>query len=768
MAKSLIIVESPAKARTLQKYLGKDYEVKASVGHIRDLPVNTLGVDLEHEFAPQYVTIKGKSKIITELKKAASSAEAIYLAPDPDREGEAIAWHIAESLKGTSKPLYRALFHELTKKAILNALANSTSINQHLFEAQQARRILDRLVGYQISPLLWDKVRRGLSAGRVQSVAVRMICDREEAITSFVTEEYWSIHIDLAAKLPPAFTAQLEKINSEKAKISDGDNAAVICRELEGETYTVDKIDKRKKQRRPSPPFITSTMQMEANRKLRFSAKKTMTLAQKLYEGIELGSEGPAGLITYMRTDSTRINDDAIAEVRQHIATAFGADFLPAKPNIYKTGKGAQDAHEAIRPTDTTRTPEQMAPFLERDLLSLYTLIWKRFVASQMAPALFDQTSIQIKAGKYQLKATGSILRFAGFTVLYEESVEDPSNGGKNDAEQAAADREQLPDLTAGDSLTQKAIVPKQHFTQPPPRFTEATLVKALEENGVGRPSTYAAIISTIQDKEYVRLEQRKFHPTDLGMLITKLLVEHFPVIMGVEFTASMEQDLDQIADGKTPWLGVLQEFYGPFSDTLAQAKKNMQSVKRSATPTDIKCSLCGATMMIRWGRMGEFLACESFPNCKNTMDFSRGDDGAILPVDRQEAEDSGKTCDKCGRSMVFKNGRFGKFLACSGYPDCKNVQAISTGVPCPEQGCSGEIVQKVSKRGKVFYSCNQYPKCKLALWDKPVNEPCPDCGSPYLLEKQNQRLGLHHKCPEKSCSYINRLSKSEEEDETS
>jgi len=530
MAKSLIIVESPAKAKTLQKYLGKQYEVKASVGHIRDLPVNALGVDTEKDFAPHYVTIKGKSKIIADLKNAAKTAKEIFLAPDPDREGEAIAWHIAQSLKTVDKPIHRALFHELTKRAIVDALANATDINQTLFEAQQARRVLDRLVGYQISPLLWEKVRRGLSAGRVQSVAVRMICEREEAITSFVSEEYWSVGVKLQAASPPLILAHLDKVEGKKAKIANEEQSSAICNVLQSADFTVLGTDRKKKKRHPSPPFITSTLQMEANRKLRFSAKKTMSLAQRLYEGIELGSEGPTGLITYMRTDSTRINQDALQAVRDHILQHHGKEYLPAKPQRYKSSKSAQDAHEAIRPTDVSRTPESVAAFLDKDLLALYTLIWKRFVASQMESAVYDQTTIRIAAGSCELKAVGSILRFAGFISLYQEEADDSAR----DDQAEDGDSAELPDVCDGETLNLKEILPKQHFTQPPPRFTEASLVKALEENGVGRPSTYASIISTIQEKDYVKLEQRRFFPTELGILITKLLVEHFPAIMEI------------------------------------------------------------------------------------------------------------------------------------------------------------------------------------------------------------------------------------------
>ncbi|HIJ89275.1 MAG: type I DNA topoisomerase [Desulfobulbaceae bacterium] len=763
MSQSLIIVESPAKARTLQKYLGKNFTVKASVGHIIDLPVKTLGVDVANDFAPQYVTIRGKGKIITDLKNAAEKADTIYLAPDPDREGEAIAHHIAEILKSAHKPIRRVLFHELTKKAILAAIDQASEVNQQRFEAQQTRRILDRLVGYQISPLLWDKVRRGLSAGRVQSVAVRMVCEREQAIDAFVSEEYWSIHTTLEGKTPPPFIAQLDqaygkKIDLKKNKIGTDAEAQAIVTAVKNASFLVESLEKKKKKRNPSPPFITSTMQMDANRKLRFSAKKTMTLAQRLYEGIELGADGPTGLITYMRTDSTRISNEALDEARSYITEAFGDQFLPAKPNIFKTSKSAQDAHEAVRPTDVRNTPEKLAPFLEKDMLSLYTLIWKRFLACQMAPAEYDQTTITlVAANDFIFKTVGSIMRFQGFMALYEEAVDESASPEGADGNNAT-----LPDLQKGDSVSLLAIEPKQHFTQPPPRYTEATLVKALEENGVGRPSTYASILSTIQDKEYALLAQRKFMPTDLGKLVNELLVAHFPDILDIEFTASMEEKLDEVEAGNSQWLKVLQDFYGPFSKTLDTAKEEMKSIKKTAIPTELPCPLCDGKMVIKWGKNGEFLACEKYPECKHTQDFTRNDEGKIVPVEREQPAESGELCEKCGKPMVFKIGRYGKFLACSGYPACKNIRATGTGVPCPEEGCTGELIQKISKRGKVFYSCNRYPGCSFALWDKPVNEMCPQCGSVYLLERETKKSGLQLHCPNKECGYAKKLGEEE------
>ncbi len=757
MSKSLIIVESPAKARTLKKYLGKDYDVRASVGHIRDLPVNSLGVDIKENFAPRYVTIKGKSKNISDLKKAAASADEVFLAPDPDREGEAIAWHIAHILQTARKPIHRALFHELTPKAIRAAIENATSINDDKFQAQQARRVLDRLVGYQISPLLWEKVRRGLSAGRVQSVAVRMICDREKQINAFTPMEYWTITTRLKGKNPPPFVAKLDKIAGRKAKVDNEEAAAAIVANLKEAAYSVALVDKKERRRNPSPPFITSTLQQEANRKLRYTAKRTMGLAQRLYEGIELGEKGPVGLITYMRTDSTRINDEALAEVRGFINGTYGKEYLPAKPVNYKTSKSSQDAHEAIRPTDVSLTPEKVAPFLDKSTLNLYTLVWKRFVASQMRPALFDQTTITIKADIYLLKAQGAILRFKGFMALYVESTDE--NGDNNgQATETDGDGSIIPDVAAGEKLRFLDVEPKQNFTQPPPRYTEATLVKALEENGVGRPSTYAAIISTILDKEYVMQEKRKFMPTDLGTLVNDLLVQHFPDILNIEFTASMEKDLDLVEEGRSNWVSLLQDFYTPFEKTLAQAKREMKSVKREGIPTGISCKLCDGKLVIKLGKAGEFLACENYPTCKHTQNFKKDESGTVIPIEKEEPVVSGEKCEKCGRPMVYKNGRFGKFLACSGYPECRHIKAQTTGVKCPEENCSGELVQKISKRGKVFYSCSRFPACKFASWDKPVPTKCPGCGKPFLLEKTT-RKGTVLQCIDKACGYSEPLA---------
>lgn len=753
MKKGLVIVESPAKTRTLRRYLGKGFDIKASVGHVKDLPKRRLGVDVEHDFAPEYEVIRGKGKVIKELKSAASRVEDIYLATDPDREGEAIAWHIAEELKNGRKKnrrFHRVLFNELTERAIREAISSPGELNRNKFESQQARRILDRLVGYEISPLLWEKVKRGLSAGRVQSVAVRMICDREREIQNFEPEEYWTVTAWLEGPEPPPFEAKVVEENGKKVSIPNEDAAKGVLGGLEGQAFLVKKVETKARKKNPPPPFITSTMQQDAARRLRFQAKKTMMIAQRLYEGVDIGEEGPVGLITYMRTDSTRVSAEAVKEARAYIKGEFGSAYVPKVAPRYKKGKMAQDAHEAIRPTSVARTPEVVAPFLDRDSLALYELIWKRFVASQMSPAILDQTRVDIQAGPYTLRVTGTVVKFPGFMVLYSDAAEAGKEEGTGD--EKGKGNGSLPELNEGDRLKLHDLQTKQHFTQPPPRYSEASLIRALEERGIGRPSTYATILSTIRDKDYVRLEQRRFVPTELGMIITDLLVGHFPEILDTSFTAAMEKELDEIEEGKASWTDVLRRFYGPFSERLLRAKKEMKSVKRQGMATDIKCDKCGAPMVIKCGRAGEFLACSAYPACKNIKEFSRDEKGHIEvrePVVQQMG-----TCDKCGRPMVVKTGRFGRFLACSGYPECKNTRPISTGVPCPEEGCTGELVQKRSRSGKTFYSCNRYPQCKYATWDEPVAETCPECGFRILVKKDTKRDGNILKCPNKGCGF--------------
>ena len=933
MARNLVIVESPAKAKTIGKYLGKEYVVKASLGHVKDLPKNNLSVDVDNNFEPVYEVIEGKKKLIAELKSEAKKSDNIYLAADPDREGEAICFHLQEELKDSkngkkSPQILRVMFNEITKNAIQNAFKTPTAVNLHLVDAQQARRILDRLVGYKISPLLWDKVRRGLSAGRVQSVALRMIVDREREIRAFVKREYWSIDVNLAAKKPPQLSAHLAKKNNDNAEIANEAEAQAIVNAVDGSDYIVKSVTNREKRRHPVPPFITSTLQQEASRKCRFSVKRTMGLAQRLYEGVELGSEeGPVGLITYMRTDSTRISNDALDEVRAMVVERYGADYRPATPNVYKSKKDAQDAHEAIRPTSAKHTPESLEKFLQEDELKLYRLIWMRFVASQMTPAVFDQTSIDVEAkGKdgatYLFRATGSVPKFDGFLKVYEE--------GKDQKDEDDDElKQKLPAVTEGEVLKFRAIEPEQHFTEPPPRFTEATLVKELESDGVGRPSTYASILSTIQEREYVNKEGGKFKPTELGMVVMDLLLESFSDLFDVTYTARLEAELDGIEDGKIDWRMSMSEFYERFTKDLDHAERNMTDIKRMERPTDLICDKCGKPMVIKWGKHGSFAACTGspdfnyrgaeadleklgqdiaqrqqrtlkeleerrekieakyraeleklemrigagglsdrkavdsrrkiqvrktgdlktlekriaerrqkdhkgierrfasfqtrYPHMPQFYDLDLKDTGeaTVLSWPRKEGfctstreltvdlpdidkadlteQDEVEYCPNCGRTMVLKKGRFGTFLACSGYPDCKTtkqlgqaqqpkaipldekcpqcdsqmvkkygrfgefvacsnyptckyIQQKTIGVKCPN--CSeGEVVERRSKRGKTFYGCNRYPECDFVAWGKPLPERCPECGGSYLIEKF-LKAGMVAQCPNAECKY--------------
>ncbi|MEE9543381.1 MAG: type I DNA topoisomerase [Thermodesulfobacteriota bacterium] len=709
MGKSLVIVESPAKAKTINKLLGNNFKVMSSIGHVKDLPKSKLGVDVENDFTPEYEVIKAKKKTLSELKKAGKSADKIYLASDPDREGEAIAWHIAEEVDKERKKTHRVLFNEITKKAVLEAIEHTTELNHDKFDAQQARRVLDRLVGYQVSPILWDKVRRGLSAGRVQSVAVRLVCERERAISAFKPKEYWSL---MALFNDPSFMAKLAKSGSKKIEINNEKEVKKICADLENESYTITKIERKERKRNPLAPFITSRLQQEASRKLSFTAKKTMMLAQQLYEGIEIAKEGPVGLITYMRTDSTRISEDAIKDVRAFIEEKYGLDYLPEKPNFYKNKKGAQDAHEAIRPTYFRFPPESVKSYLNRDQFRLYTLIWNRTVASQMKPAILDQTKALINAGDYIFNATGSIMKFQGHTIVYTEGTD---IGDVQEKEGL------LPELQEGQTLKLEKLDPKQHFTQPPPRFSEATLVKELEENGIGRPSTYAATLSTIVDREYTEKKERQFYATELGFVVTDLLVESFPEIFNVEFTARMEEELDQIAEGKAKWVKTLKEFYGPFSKSLKKAKTGMKNLKTEAVQTDIECEKCKKLMIIKWGRNGKFLACPGYPECKNTADFETKEDGTIVMKER--VDEVMGDCPNCGKPMIKKTGRFGRFLACTGYPECKTTKPFSLGIKCSNEGCDGSLVERRTKKGRTFYGCSNYPKCDFATWKLPKKE---------------------------------------------
>ena len=736
MSKGLIVVESPAKVKTLQKFLGEDYVIKASVGHIKDLPEDELGVDLQKDFQPQYVTISGKAKIVRELKKASKGVKNIYLGPDPDREGEAIAWHIAEEIGNGDKNIYRILFNEITKKAVLDAIRHPGKLQQSKYEAQQARRILDRLVGYQVSPILWEKVRRGLSAGRVQSVAVRIVCEREREIQDFVSEEYWSLTATLKGKdSPVSFDAKLTKWKGKKVKMAKEAEALAIRKTLENAAYSVSKIVQQEKQRHPFPPFITSRLQQEAYRKLSFPAKKTMWIAQKLYEGLDLGPLGMVGLITYMRTDSVRVSTEAVQQVRGWIKDRFGDSYLPPKPNVYKSRRGAQEAHEAIRPTSIEMEPDKVKSYLDKDQWALYKLIWDRFVSSQMPSADFLQTTVEIKANDAVFTAVGTVPVFQGFMAIYMEGEDDQENGNGE---------KKLPSLTEGEILELLALTHRQHFTQPPYRFSEATLIKELEEKGIGRPSTYATILATIKEKEYVRLEKGKFSPTELGCLVNDLLVVNFPDIFDVEFTAQMEENLDHIEEGAKDWVETLKEFYLPFEKDLEMAKISMRDVKRELIPTDALCERCGSKMVKRWGKRGYFLACSTYPKCSYTREVEGNGENQV---------ETDAKCEKCGSPMVIKNGKFGRFLACSNYPTCKFTRSLDTGVRCPQEGCDGMIVERRTHKGRTFYGCSNYPNCTYAVWDKPIPEKCPQCGFPFLVEKQGKG-GVTKRCPQKECGY--------------
>ena len=769
--KSLLVVESPAKARTIKKYLGNAFVVKASVGHIKDLPKSKMGVDPANNFQPEYVVIRNKAKVIAEIRHAAETVDKVFLAPDPDREGEAIAFHIADEIRGVNDNIYRVLINEITKKGVTEALSRPTTLDAHKYDAQQARRVLDRLVGYQISPVLWDKVKRGLSAGRVQSVAVRIVVEREGEIVVFVPQEYWTVDVDVEGKTPPPFAARLFRWNGEKAELKIEADTSEVVADIQKGPLVVEKVERKERRRNPAPPFITSRLQQEGARKLRFTAKKTMALAQKLYEGVDLGEDGPVGLITYMRTDSVRISDDALAEVRAYVRGRFGDDYLPAEPIVYKVAKQAQGAHEAIRPTTMKYDPETVRRLLitplegkdtegahgvnvhekledYEDLLKLYTLVWNRTIACQMTPAVYDQTSVDIAAGRATLRATGQVMKFPGFTRIYLEA--------ETDDEQAQRAEEQdkvLPPLTEGETVNLVGVKPEQHFTQPPPRFTEASLVKELEEKGIGRPSTYAAIMSTIQDRGYVEKREGRFFPTELGTLVNGLLVSAFPDIINVDFTAEMEERLDKVEEGEDDWVSVLKRFYGPFQKDLEAAAIQMRDVKREEIPTDFICEKDAGQMVIKWGRNGSFLACKNYPECKNTKEFMRVADGSIKIIQDKTTDEK---CDVCGAEMKVKRGRFGEFLACSRYPECTGTKPVSVGVACPKEGCGGFLTAKRSRRGKVFYGCSNYSKtkCDFVTWDLPIAEACPSCAAPFLVKKE-LRSGTVVKCL--TCAYSRR-----------
>ncbi|HWY67647.1 MAG TPA: type I DNA topoisomerase [Terriglobales bacterium] len=804
MSKALVIVESPAKAKTINKYLGKDFDVEASLGHVKDLPKSKIGIDFDNDFEAEYIVIPGKEKVLTNLKKKAKTASAIYLAPDPDREGEAIAAHLYEELgeskpkkkRGGGIPIHRVTFNEITSKAVKAAFEHPREIDWNLVDAQQTRRVLDRIVGYQISPLLWDKVRRGLSAGRVQTVALRLIVERERDIKAFEKKEYWTIDAHLSK--PPAFDARFTGIGAEKTEVPNGEESERITNALRQAQWSVRSVEKKERRRSATPPFTTSKFQQDASRKLRFSVKRAMMIAQRLYEGVELGDEGSVGLITYMRTDSTRVAQDALDEVREFIGSNFGKEFLPESPNIYKSKKDAQEAHEAIRPTSALRHPDSVKQYLQEDEFKVYKLIWQRFVASQMLPAVFDQTSVDIDAVSdrtYNFRVTGSVLKFEGFLKVYEESKE-----GKDEDDEAL--KHKLPPLEEGQKLTLKELKPEQHFTEPPPRYNEASLVKELEERGIGRPSTYAAIIGTIQERQYVQKIGGKFIPTEIGLVVTDLLVKNFAEIFDPAYTARLEEELDEIEEGKEKWTDAMSEFYKRFQKDLKYAQKHMENVKRMEKPTDEKCERCGSPLVLKWGKFGSFFACSAYDkddpnsctftkenvidlpdlenadlqettqeeyceNCGRTMVLKRGRFGQFMACTgypeckTTRRLDQGKKvpdvpleeiCPKCGRNMVLRHGRYGEFVSCSGYPECKYVKQNFIGVSCPlcaaEGRKDGELVEKKARRrGNIFYGCSNYPNCEFTSAYKPVAEQCPECGSPYLLEK-NLKAGTFLVCP--------------------
>src|SRR6266849_4013668 len=806
MAKALVVVESPEKAKNINKYLGRDYKVIASMGHIRDLPKSKLGVDVDNDFAEQYESIVSREKVIKELKDAARDATDIYVATDPDREGEAIGWHLIQELGGKKRKIHRLTFNEITKKAILDALKHPRAIDEKMVDAQRARRVLDRLVGYKISPILWDKVRRGLSAGRVQSVALKLVCDRERAIEAFVPEEYWNLFARLAGPQPPEFEAKLLKRGGASIRVVNEEQSKAILADLENASWQVSSVATKERKRYAPPPFITSKLQQTA----RFPVKKTMMLAQQLYEGIELpglGVDGPIGLITYMRTDSVRVADEALVVVREHIKTAFGDDYLPEKPTYFKSKADAQDAHEAIRPTSMQYDPETVRAYLSPDQYSLYRLIWNRFVASQMNPATFDETTVEVTAGDYLFRVKGTVPKFSGWMATYgmtpgEQTARESGEPGASTDGSAEQDEDAvsgvLPPLAEGDRLELKALKPEQKFTQPPPRFTEATLVKELEENGIGRPSTYASIISVLQDRDYVDKLEGRFKPTALGTIIAQLLVKSFDDIIDVEYTRALEEDLDRIEQGKANYKGTLTTFYRKFKKDLARAGKEMQNLKegiktdevcdRCGSPMLIKvgkfgpfiacsaypectntreeeiepCENCGKPMVVRRGRFGQFLACSGYPECKTTRKLVATKQSGLRAAKHDQILD--EPCPRCGANLVIKQGRFGEFTACTRYPECKYVKHKTTGVKCPKDADKGgEIVERKSKRGKIFFGCSNYPDCDFVLWNRPVAEPCPKCGATFLVEKTTKKHGRLIVCNNEECDY----SRSEELPET-
>ncbi len=798
MAKALVIVESPAKAKTINKYLGRDFKVVASMGHIRDLPKSKLGVDIESGFVPAYDVIPARKKVVKTLRDAAKTVDHIYVATDPDREGEAIGWHLANELGTKKRKVSRLMFNEITRPAVMAALDQAGEIDLKMVDAQQARRVLDRLVGYKISPILWDKVRRGLSAGRVQSVALKLVCDREAEIEAFVPEEYWHITARLAGAAPPEFDARLVKKGRAALKVTSEADASAVVAAVTSASFVVDSVTTKERKKHAAPPFITSKLQQAS----RSPVKRTMMIAQQLYEGIELPDEGSVGLITYMRTDSTRVSEQALTDVREHIGQTFGSEYLPDKPNRYRTKKDAQDAHEAIRPTSMAHDPASLKPHLTAEQYYMYRLIWNRFVASQMLPATFDDTTLDVAAGDYIFRAKGSVPKFNGWMAVLEQPGAETQEGPSAATGPEAAESDDpaptglLPRLAKGDELELKKLTPEQKFTQPPPRFSEATLVKELEENGIGRPSTYASIIGVLQVRDYTEKVEGRFTPTRLGRLVTDLLAKSFDRIMQVQYTRELEERLDKIEDGEADYAGTLGNFYKEFEVDLATAAETMPDIKTKGLPSDETCDKCESPMIVKVGKFGMFLACSAYPECQNTRELEKTE------ATNEEEEEA---CENCGRPMVVKRGRFGQFLACTGYPDCKTTRKLvstsgglsaakpdrileeqcpkcdaklvvkqgrfgeftacsnypkcryiklkSMGVACPKDG--GDIVERKSRRGRAFYGCNNYPDCDFTVWNAPVKEACPTCGAPFLVEKTTKRHGRQVLCYKDDCEYI-------------
>src|SRR5271157_190852 len=735
-AKSLLIVESPTKVKTLSKFLGKDFNIKATYGHIKDLPKSKMGVDVDEGFKPHFGLIKGKSKVVEALKKAGAEADKIYIGSDPDREGEAIAFHVAEIL-GKKKAVKRVLFNEITKKAVVEALKSPQDLDESKYDAQKTRRILDRLVGYQISPLLWEKVKYGLSAGRVQSVALKLVCERQDEIDAFVKEEYWTI--EGAFKLPSGdtFQAKLERIGDAKIKIPSRQETDKLKAEATAKSYAITRIEEKERAIMPQAVFKTSSLQQEASTKLRFSPSKTMLIAQKLYEGVDLGEGTTTGLITYMRTDSVRVADEALRAVRTLIGKQFGPGYVPEKPNFFKNNRAAQDAHEGIRPSDVTLDPERVKPYLEKDLFSLYELIWKRFVASQMARLRLQLKTVDVTGGDYVFVARDSTVLFDGFTKLYEEE--------KSEDEESKI----LPAIHEGEPVSLVNLAGHQHFTNPPPSYTEASLIKTLEAKGIGRPSTYAATVGTIQEREYVRRDRGRLMVTLLGKTVNTLLTHSFPRIVDYDFTAKMEEGLDQIEEKEKDWVAELNEFYAVFKEEMSAAKQEMKNLKKEERPTDIICDKCGKPMVQRWGRNGEYLVCSGRPECKNKKNVEVDKDGKITVVE----ETFHGVCPTCGGNLVEKTGRFGRFIACSNYPACKFTKSVSLGFQCPLEGCTGELVERLSKKKRRFYGCSKYPECTFTTSSAPKEGECPSCGAPVLFGSRGSTFCLRKDCGWKSRS---------------